>query len=52
MRIDMTSEDWEILHETYIRNDDGELWVECMVDLADGSFVTPEGVVVLTVLGI
>lgn len=37
---------------TYIRNDDSELWVKCMVHFADCSFVTPEGVVVLTVLGI
>lgn len=37
---------------TYIRNDDSKLWVECMVHLADCSLVTPEGVVVLTVLGI
>lgn len=38
--------------ETHIRNDDGKLWVECVVHLADGSFVTPERVVVLTVFGI
>lgn len=37
---------------THIWNDDRQLWVECVVHLADGSFVTPEGVVVLTVLGI
>lgn len=37
---------------THIRNDDSELWVECVVHLADGSFVTPEGVVVLTVFGV
>lgn len=37
---------------THIRNDDSKLWVECVVHLANGSFVTPEGVVVLTVLGI
>lgn len=37
---------------THIRNDDRKLWVESVVHLADGSFVTPEGVVVLTVLGI
>lgn len=37
---------------THIRDDDGELWVECVVHLANGSFVTPEGVVVLAVLGV
>ena len=37
---------------THVRNNDGKLWVECMVHLADCAFVTPEGVVVLTVLGI
>lgn len=37
---------------THIRDDDSKLWVECMVQFADCSFVTPEGVVVLTVLGI
>lgn len=35
-----------------IRNDDRKLWVECMVHLADGSFITPEGIVVLAVLSI
>lgn len=38
--------------ETHIRDDDGKLWVECVVHFADGSLVTPEGVVVLTVLGV
>lgn len=37
---------------THIWNNDSKLWVEGVVHLADGSFVTPEGVVVLTVLGI
>lgn len=37
---------------THIRNDDRKLWVECMVHLADGSFITPEGIVVLAVLSI
>lgn len=37
---------------THIRNDDSKLWVECVVHLADCSFVTPEGVVVLTILGV
>lgn len=37
---------------THIWNNDSKLWVECVVHFADGSFVTPEGVVVLTVLGI
>lgn len=37
---------------TYIWNDHGEFGVQCVVHLADGSFVTPEGVVVLTVLGV
>lgn len=37
---------------THIWDDDGQLWVECVVHFADGSFVTPEGIVVLTVLGV
>lgn len=36
----------------HIWNNDGEFGVECVVHLADGSFVTPEGVVVLAVLGV
>ena len=35
---------------TYIGDDDGELGVERMVQLADGALVAPEGVVVLAVL--
>lgn len=37
---------------THVWNDDGELGVEGVVHLSDGSFVTPEGVVVLAVFGI
>lgn len=37
---------------THIWDDDGQLWVECVVHFADGSFVTPEGIIVLTVLGV
>lgn len=37
---------------THIWNNHGKFWVECVVHFANGSFVTPEGVVVLTVLGI
>lgn len=37
---------------THVWNDDGELRVEGVIHLADGSFVTPEGVVVLAVLGV
>lgn len=37
---------------THIWNDDSELRVECMVHLANCSFITPEGVVVLAVLGV
>lgn len=33
-----------------IWNNDGEFGVECMIHFADRSFVTPEGVVLLTVL--
>lgn len=38
--------------KTHVRNDDGELRVERVVHFADGALVAPEGVVVLTVLGI
>lgn len=37
---------------THVWNDDGELGVEGVVHLSDGSFVTPEGVVVLAVFGV
>ena len=37
---------------THVGDDDGQLRVESVVHLADGSLVTPEGVVVLTVLGV
>lgn len=37
---------------THVRHDDGEFGVEGVVDFADGAFVTPEGVVILTVLGV
>lgn len=37
---------------THVWDDDGEFRVEGVVDFADGAFVTPEGVVVLAVLGI
>lgn len=37
---------------THVGDDDGEFRVEGVVDFADGAFVTPEGVVVLAVLGI
>lgn len=37
---------------THVRDDDGEFGVEGVVDFAHGAFVTPEGVVVLTVLGV
>lgn len=35
-----------------VRHDDGELWVERVVQLPHGSLVAPEGVVVLAVLGV
>ena len=37
---------------THIRDNDGELGVQCMIDLSDGSFVTPERVVILCVFGV
>lgn len=38
--------------KTHVGNDDCELRVESVVHFADGALVAPEGVVVLTVLGI
>ena len=37
---------------THVRHDDGELWVERVVQLPHGSLVAPEGVVVLAVLSV
>lgn len=37
---------------THVWNDDCELGVECVVHFADGSFITPEWVVVLRILGV
>lgn len=37
---------------THVGDDDGKFRVEGVVDLADGAFVTPEGVVILAVPGV
>lgn len=37
---------------TYVWYNDSQFWVECVINFADCSFVTPERVIILTVLGV